>query len=162
LNLSLSSDLSSKTAKVGDTFRASVSNDVLVDGRVAIPAGATVSGQVTDVISGSQKIGAVPTLGLRFEQLELADGQRLPISGEVVQKGKSEAGRDTAKIVGGAAAGAVLGHQVNDRKSGTVIGGIVGGAIGAIAAQKTGTEVKLAAGTALGITLGAPVEVRTR
>jgi Glycine zipper 2TM domain len=161
LNLSLNSDLTTKTAKVGDPVQAQITSDVRVDGHLAIPSGATVSGKVTEVVSGSNKIGGVPTLGIQIDYLELANSQRVAINGEILQQGKSNTGRDTAKIAGGAVAGAVVGHQVNDKKSGTLIGGLLGGAIGTIAAKKTGTEVKLPAGTALTISLGAAVDITT-
>ena len=159
LSLALATPLSSKTANVGDAVKARLTSDVLVDNKVAIPAGTMVSGTVTDVISGSKKIGGIPTIGLRFERLELPEGD-LPIDGVISQRGKSDTGRDTAKIVGGAAAGAILGHQVKGGDKGKVIGGLLGGAIGAVAAQNTGTEVQLAEGTALSIALAAPVDVR--
>jgi hypothetical protein len=162
LALSLSTGLSSKTAKVGDVVRAQVTQDVRVNDRVAIAAGTTVAGQVTDVVSGSNKIGGVPTLGLRFERLELPGGVDVPIDGVLEQKGKSDTGRDTAKIVGGAAAGAILGHQVKGGDKGKVLGGLLGGAIGAVAAQKTGTEVTLVEGTELAISLAAPVQITKR
>jgi hypothetical protein len=63
------------------------------------------------------------------------------------------------KIVGGAAAGALLGDQVSKKDRGKVIGGLLGAAAGAVAAKETGTEVKLAEGTALTLALGAPVEI---
>jgi hypothetical protein len=162
LSLSLATALSSKTAKVGDTVRATVTQGVRVGDRVAIAAGSTVAGTVTDVISGSNKIGGVPTLGLRFERLELPGNVDVPIDGVLTQKGKSDTGRDTAKIVGGAAAGAILGGQVKDGDKGKVLGGLLGGAIGAVAAQKTGTEVTLAEGTEFVIALAAPVEITRR
>jgi anti-sigma factor RsiW len=159
LSLALASDVSSKTAKVGDAIRARVLSDITVDGQVAIAAGTIVAGQVTDVVSGSDKIGGVPTLGLRFDHLEFSGGKDIPISGELTQKGKNDSARDTAKIVGGAAAGAILGHQVKSNTKGKVIGGLLGGAIGAIAAHETGTEVQLAAGTQLSIALASAVEI---
>jgi hypothetical protein len=162
LSLALASALSSKTAKVGDTVRARITSDVLVDGKVAIAAGTTVAGQITNVVSGSNKIGGVPTLGLSFERLELPGGVDLPITGEVTQKGKSDTARDTVKIVGGAAAGAILGNEVKGGDKGAVIGGLLGGAIGAVAAKKTGTEVTLSEGTELSIALAAPVEITKR
>jgi hypothetical protein len=162
LALALSTPLSSKTSKVGDTVRARITTDVLVDGKVAITAGTTVAGQITKVVSGSNKIGGMPTLGLSFERLELPGGVDLPISGEVTQQGKSDTARDTVKIVGGAAAGAILGNQVKGGDKGAVIGGLLGGAIGAVAAQKTGTEVTLTEGTELSIALAAPVEITKR
>jgi Glycine zipper 2TM domain len=159
LSLSLAADVSSKNAKVGDTIRATLVSDVRVDDKVAIAAGTTVAGQVTDVVSGSSKIGGVPRLGLSFDRLELPGNRDVPISGVITQKGKSDNARDTVKIVGGAAAGAILGHQVKGGDKGKVIGGLLGGAIGAVAAQKTGTEVNLAAGTELAISLAAAVEI---
>lgn len=159
LSLSLAQDLSTKSAKVGDTIRATVLSDVTVDGKLAIAAGTTVAGQVTDVVSGSSKIGGVPLLGMSFDRLELPGNRDVPISGVVTQRGKSDTARDTVKIVGGAAAGAILGHEVKGGDKGKVIGGLLGGAIGAVAAQKTGTEVKLAAGTELAISLASPVEI---
>ena len=154
LSLALTGDVSTKTAKAGDTLRATVVNDVRVNDRIAIAAGTTVAGQVTDVVSGSSKIGGVPRLGMSFDRLELPGNRDVPISGVITQKGKSDAARDTVKIVGGAAAGAILGHQVKGGDKGKVIG-----AIGAVAAQKTGTEVKLDAGTELTISLASPVEI---
>jgi Glycine zipper 2TM domain len=162
LSMALSTELSSKTAKVGDTVRARLTSDVMIDGRVAIAAGTTVAGQVTDVVSGSAKVGGIPTLGMRFDRLELPGGKDVPISGEITQKGKSDRTRDTVKILGGAAAGAVLGHQVESNNKGKIIGGLLGGAVGAVAAQKTGTEVQLPADTAMSISLAAPLEVTLR
>ena len=154
LTVALSSDLSSKTAKAGDAFEARLVSDLMINERRAVPAGARVTGTITDVISGSKAIGSIPTLGLKFDQLELPSGQLIPITGELKEQGKSEKVRDTAKILGGAAAGAVLGHQVKKGDSGKVIGGILGGAVGAVAAKKTGTEVQLPAGATLTIALG--------
>jgi hypothetical protein len=161
LTVALSSAVSTKTAKVGDPISAQVVSDVLVGNRVAVPAGSRVSGTVTQVVSGSNKIGGVPVLGLRFDTLQLVGGQSMPISGEIVQQGRSDTGMDTAKILGGAAAGAVVGHQVDDDK-GKVIGGLLGGAAGAVAAKKTGAEVQLAQDSTLAIALGAPIEVAGR
>ena len=101
-------------------------------------------------------------LGLTLDRLILADGQRIQINGELVEQGKSDTARDTAKILGGTAAGAILGHQVKKGSSGKVIGGILGGAIGAVAAKKTGTEVTIPAGSTLTITTGAPFDVKVK
>ncbi len=79
-----------------------------------------------------------------------------------MQTGQSEKVRDTAKILGGVAAGAVLGHQVKTNNRGKVIGGLLGGAIGAVAARKTGTEVELPAGSTLTLTTGEPFTVKVR
>jgi hypothetical protein len=162
LTVALSSDLSTKTAKPGDTFEARLVSDLMVEGRRAAPSGAIVQGSVTDVISGSKTIGGIPTLGLRFDSLVLESGEKIAINGELVEKGKSDTTRDTAKILGGAAAGAILGHQVKKGDGGKIVGGLLGGAIGAVVAKNTGTEVELPARSTLTIALGAPIEIQPR
>jgi type IV secretory pathway VirB10-like protein len=162
ITVALSSALSSKTARPGDSFEATVASNVSVNGRVVVPVGTRVTGNVTEVISGSHSIGAVPTLGLKFNQLELEDGQIIPITGELMEQGASEKVSDTAKILGGAAVGAILGHQVKTNNRGKVIGGLLGGAVGAVAAKNTGSEVELASGSTLTLTTGEPLTVKVR
>jgi biotin carboxyl carrier protein len=155
----LPATVTTKNAKVGDRVAANLSNDLVVDGKVIAKAGALMQGSITEVVSGSNKIGGTPSLTLAFDNLVLADGSDTRISGHVSQiAGKSDTGRDTAKIAGGAAAGAIIGHQVDGDK-GKIIGGLLGAAAGAAAAKKTGREVELPAGTVIGITLDSPVTV---
>lgn len=157
ISAQLPAEISTKTAKVGDRLSANLTNDLVVDGKVIARAGALLQGQVTEVVSGSQKIGGTPKLSLAFDNLTLADGSDAPVSGRLTQVSeKSDTARDTAKIAGGTVAGAVIGHQVDGDK-GKVIGGLLGAAVGTIAAKKTGTEVVLPAGTVLGITLDQPI-----
>jgi hypothetical protein len=148
LSVKLNSDYSTKTTALGATVNAELASDLVVDGRSVARAGAPISGTVTEVTSGSRKIGAVPALKIDFTRLVVADGSTMPVAIRVNQKGQSEKGRDTAKVAGGTAAGAIIGHQINSDK-GAVIGGIVGGAAGAVGAMKTGTEVEIPAGSVL-------------
>jgi hypothetical protein len=160
LAVALKQTLSSKTSRPGERFEAVLTSDVLTaDGRVAVPAGATLTGTITHVVSGSRSIGATPVIALRFDHLVTAGGQRIPISGELDERGASERGRDTAKILGGVAAGAVIGNQSRNNDRGKLIGGLLGGAIGAIAAKNTGTDVSLGDGAPLTIAIDAPFTV---
>ena len=158
LAVALNSDVTTKTASVGDPVHGTLKSDVMIGDRRAASAGAPISGTVTQVISGSNKIGGTPTLGIEFTSLIAVDGTTVPIGAQLVQVGKSETGKDTAKIVGGAAAGAIIGHQVNS-KNGSVVGGILGGAAGTAAAKKTGGEVLLAAGTVVSVSTSSPFQV---
>ena len=160
LRFALTSDVTTKTAKVGDTFQARLLSDAVIDGHVAVPAGAIATGRVTQAISGSDKIGTTPALGLRVDTLTYGGGKTVPVNGEISTTGKSEKGRDAAKIAGGAAAGAVIGHQVNDKDSGTIIGGLLGAAAGTLAARKTGTEAALPAGSEISVLLSEPIKVQ--
>lgn len=159
LSVELPTAISSKTAKVGDRVTTYLTSDLVVDGKVLAKAGAMLQGSVSSVVSGSKKIGGTPEFGFTFDNLTLADGSDTTVSGSVTQvAAKSDKGRDAAKIAGGAAAGAIIGHQVDSDK-GKIIGGLLGAAAGAAAAKKTGSEVELPAGTVLGFTLDRPVNV---
>lgn len=160
--LQLGSAITTKSAKVGDSFDTIVTQDIVVDGKNAIPAGSRVRGTVSQVYSGSKNIGGQPSITLQFNQLLLADGQVVPISGQLKQAGRSDKGMDAAKIGGGALAGAVLGHQVDGGGAGKIIGGLIGAGAGAAAAKNTGAEVELAQDTPLTIQLGGPVEVTVK
>jgi hypothetical protein len=146
VSVKLNTGYSTKTASLGEAVNAELASDLVVDGRRVAKAGAPISGTITEVTSGSRKIGAVPALKIDFTQLVVADGSTIPVAIRINQKGQSEKGRDTAKVAGGTAAGAIIGHQVDSGK-GAVIGGVIGGVAGAIGAQKTGTEVELPAGS---------------
>jgi hypothetical protein len=152
ISIALNSDITTKTARVGDPVDAHVTSAVTVDGRTAIPAGTLVRGLVSEVVSGSDRIGGTPTLGLKFDGIELQPGRTVGISGNLHEQGKSDTARDTAKIAGGALLGAIIGKQIGDNK-GRLIGGLLGGAAGVAAAKKTGTEVTLPAGTTFTVVL---------
>ena len=158
LSVELVAPITTKTAKVGDVVDARLVAALTVGGRLVAPAGAAVRGTVTEVVSGSNKIGGKPTLGLTFDGLELAGGGTATISGVLVQEGKSETAKDSAKIAGATVAGAIIGHQIDDDK-GKIIGGLIGGAAGTAAAKKTGGEVVVPEGTVLYFLLDAPFEV---
>jgi hypothetical protein len=159
LSAELITPLSTKTARKGDRFQAKLGAPVIVDGQTAVPAGALVEGYVVEKVSGSKEIGAIPSLTLTFDKLVPTPDYSVAISGQLVQAGKSEAGADTAKIAGGAIAGAIIGHQVNKDK-GSIIGGVLGAAAGTAAAKNTGSEVELPAGTPVGFVLNSAVEVK--
>jgi hypothetical protein len=158
VSVQLPAEISTKTAKVGQRFTANLSSDVVVDGKVLARAGAPVQGSIAEVISGSNSIGGKPTLVLAFDNMTFTSGDKL-ISGRLKQVAdKSDKGRDTAKIAGGAVAGGVIGHQI-DSDQGKAVGAVLGALAGTAAAKKTGQEVVLPAGTVVGFTLDQSVTV---
>lgn len=159
LAVELISPVGTRTNKVGDGVDARLASDVMIGDRRAAKAGASVHGSITQVISGSKKIGGTPTLGVTFDSLVAADGASVSINAPFTQLGKSETGKDTAKIVGGAAAGAIIGHQVS-HKNGAVVGGILGGAAGTAAAKGTGGEVTLEAGQVVTVATQSSFQVK--
>ena len=106
-----------------------------------------------------KKFGGQPKISVVFESLGVENGDSVAVVAWLSEAGKKQAGRDAAKIGGGAAAGAVVGHQVDGDK-GAEIGALVGGAIGTAIAAKTGKEIELAAGTMMFVVLESDAQVR--
>ena len=150
--------LSSGMNQVGDPIHGRLVGPLFADGRRVAPAGAEIQGTITEVVP-LKKFGGQPSISLMFESLAVDNGSRVPVMASHTAAGAKQAGRDAAKIGGGAAAGAVIGHQVDDDK-GNVIGALIGGAIGTAVAAKTGKEVELTAGTTIIVVLEGNVRVR--
>ena len=152
IGLQLDSTISSERARVEDPVDAHVVRDVRVGERVAIPAGAKVTGLVTLVDRGG-RLKERARLGVRFTEVELPNGTRLPIQTETVfREGESQAASSSAKIGGGAIGGAILGG---------ILGGTKGAAIGSGVGAGAGTAAVMAGGrNQATLTSGSPVTVR--
>ena len=157
ISIEVTSAVSTKTAAVGNRVQGRLASDILVGGRRAVAAGAPVSGVITQVVSGSKKIGGTPMLAINFDTLDVG-GRAVAISAPLSMQGKSETAKDTAKVIGTGAAGAVIGHQVS-HKNGAIVGGILGTAGGLAIAKNTGSEVEIASGSVVGATLNGGFEV---
>jgi hypothetical protein len=153
--------LSSETAKVEDRVEAKVTRDVRVGDRVAIPAGSHAIGSVMTVDRGG-KFKERARLGIRFNQLVLADGTRVPISTETIYRDGDAPGNTTAaKVGGGAVGGAILGAILGGTK-GAVIGGATGAGGGTAAVMAGGrSEVVLPPGTPMTVRILSPVTITT-
>jgi len=138
LAVRLNDKLDTKTSKAGDTFTASVAQPVTVHGRVVIPAGAAVSGDVENAKQGG-KISGESELSVHLTTLRL-NGMSYPIStGPLVQQAKGKGSR-TAKIgAGTAAAGALIGGIAGGGK-GAAIGALAGGGAGVAGSAFTGNK----------------------
>jgi hypothetical protein len=157
LGIRIDQSLSSATARLEDRVTASVSRDLVVNGRTVVPRGTRLEGDVTLVQPGSKFKGRA-RLGIRFHTLVLADGLRVPIQTETLYRdGESATGSTAAKVGGGAATGAILGGLLGGKK-GAIIGAGVGAA-GGTAAVMTGDtkDALLGSGTPLTMRLTSPV-----
>ena len=130
----------------------SVTRDVRVGGRVAIPVGSRVRGEVSLVERGG-KVRERARLGLRFTSVTLPDGTRVPIDTDTIFRDGDAPGRESAaKIGGGALGGAIIGG---------IFGGKRGAVIGATTGAGAGTATVLASGRNPAVfTSGTPVTVR--
>jgi hypothetical protein len=159
LGLQLDSSVSSDRARVEDEVVAHVVRDVRVGDRVAIPAGSRVQGTVTLVERGG-KLKERARLGVRFTEITLADGSRVPIRTETIyREGDSQAAPSAAKIGGGAIGGAILGGLLGGGK-GAAIGGSIGAGAGAAAVMAGGrNQATLASGSPLTVRVEGPIVI---
>jgi hypothetical protein len=170
ISLRMNTYLSSKTAHVGDKFTATVSVPVYIDGREAIPAGATIEGRVTQV-TPAKRMNKSGMIAIDFDTITLPNGLNTQIVGLLtsddpdtqrqiddenqVSGGK---GKDATVFVGGSGVlGAILGG-VSGGGKGAAVGGAVGAGIGlgAVLLSK-GQEATVPTGTEFGLRLKQPL-----
>ena len=159
LGLQIERTVSSELARVEDKVEARVTRDVRVSDRIAIPAGSTVRGSVTEVDRGGRMKGRA-RLAIRFHTIVLADGTQVALKTDpVVREGQSPGGESAAKVGGAAIGGAILGAILGGGK-GAAIGGAVGAAGGTAAAMTNDrSAATLTAGTTVTVRMQAPVTV---
>jgi len=151
-------DVDSERDSVGQTYRATVDEPVVVDGRTVIPRNADVVAKlVSDKDAGRLTGRSELTLDLQSVTI---DGRRVEVvTQEVTQQGESRT-RQTATRTGGAAAlGAVIGAIAGGGK-GAAIGAVTGAAAGgAVQVLTKGPKVRIPSETRLTFTLQNPLSL---
>ena len=160
IKVSFPTEVSTKDKVAGDTFSATLANDVVVDGKVVFPAGSTVTGHVVEAVRPGKASGKGKMV-LAYDSIEAngtsysIDTVGAPIEGASGTKG------DATKVVGGAAAGAILGKIIGGSGSDAAKGAAAGAAAGTAAALLTrGPDPVVKAGQTLTVALDNPVTVR--
>jgi hypothetical protein len=169
LMVRLETTLATFSNRVGDPFRGSITQPVVVDGKTLIPAGAAVEGRVTKIVE-PRRISGKPTIAILPEAVILPTGERYfldatltdtnigrtDVNNEGQFKGSGHDRRDTIEQGAGTAGGMLVGGLV-----GGPVGMLVGGAIGAgattghwLAKHRSAT---LPAGTQLTLELNRPL-----
>jgi len=125
LELTSASAFDSDQARKGDRFAATVTRGLWVDGQLAIPAGATVDGEIKSVRS-SREGARSAALGVKFETLRVG-GQAYDIEGVLVSLKADERKRileQQGKLVTGRHVDVVLigGGTEADMKADTLVG----------------------------------------
>jgi len=154
----LDSQISSGSAKAGQTFHANLTRNLVVNGATVAKAGTPAQVKVTYAKS-SGRLHDPGQLTLRMASLEI-NGKMVPVRSTAFHaKGKSHTKSNAEKIGGGAAAGAVIGALAGGGK-GALIGTAVGAGAGTGVAAATGKqEAVVPAEAALTFTTTAEVTV---
>jgi hypothetical protein len=119
----------SETNRVGQSFRASLDQPVMVDGQTAIPRGADAVVKLVDA-KDSGKLTGRADLTLALQSVSI-NGHFVDINTQSISKEGASQGAKTAKVAGGTAAvGAVIGAIAGGGK-GAAIGAGAGAAAGA-------------------------------
>ncbi len=142
LSVRLNDPLDSERNQVGDTFHATLSSPIVLDGETIIPEGADVLGRVADVKSAGRFAGN-SVLTLELTSLSINGRTYNLQTNQWSRSGKGE-GKNTATKVGiGTAAGAILGGIIGGGK-GAAIGAATGAGAGTgVAASRKGEQIRL-------------------
>ncbi|HYA89421.1 MAG TPA: hypothetical protein VEF54_01215 [archaeon] len=174
LPLILHNGISTRSAKIGDPVYLETLFPVMIDGKVVIPAGSYVSGEITE----SKRPGRVKGRGelmVRLNTLILPNAYQVNLNAapsnagtggaETVDnegkiKGDSSKGADVGTVMTTTAAGAGIGGLATRTPAGAGIGAGVGAAAGLVAVLLTrGPEAELPRGTSLEAVLNRPLEL---
>ena len=169
----MNNSISSKTARVGDTFTTTVTEPVYSNtGQIVIPIGSTVTGRVDSVIP-AKKGGNPGQIGVRFTSVRMPSGSSRSINGSLTDLDSKTAKSDNESMAsgdkmkyrkpifigGGGAGGAIIGAAVGGGK-GALIGGILGAAGGFLGERFTkGEEAQVKSGTEFGVYLNQTISM---
>lgn len=128
INLRIDQELSSDHNRPGDVWMATLTQPVIVNGRVIAQRGQTVGGVVAEAEKAGRAKGT-SRLGLDMNEMTLADGRQIPIRGRLMEfRGSTSKGRDAVGVGATVATGAAIGAAVNGG-----VGAGVGAAAGVVA-----------------------------
>jgi hypothetical protein len=82
IDLALQTGLDTRTAKVGDTFRATVVPPIHVDDYVVLPEGSVVVGKV-ELVRSIRHGELTGVIGVKFTHMQLPGGEERSLSGEL-------------------------------------------------------------------------------
>ncbi len=165
MRVRMNQTITSRTANVGNTFTATVTEPVYsTNGVVVIPVGSTVTGRV-DGVKRAGKGGEVGEIDARFTSIRLPNGRTRAINGSLSSleadgvnvddegsaTGRKMQNRKLIFIGGGGAGGAIIGAAIGGGR-GAAIGGILGAGGGLLGERLTkGREAEVKSGTEFGV-----------
>ena len=130
--------IDTKTASPGATFTGTLAHSVAVDGEVAIPSGAGVTGSVVDSKSPG-KFKGEGVLSVTLNSITVGGTPMNIATSTYAQTIKGKGKRTAVMAGGGTGAGALIGGLAGGGK-GALIGGLVGAGAGTAGAAFTGNK----------------------
>lgn len=147
LTVRMIDSIDSDTAAVGDRFRASLDEALVVNGREIAPRGADATVQLAKVAQAG-RIAGREEIAIELASVTI-DGRETVITSNFAELSSKSKTTQTAKTAGGGAAiGAIIGAIAGGGK-GAAIGAGVGAGAGAVYSATRGTSVKVPSETLL-------------
>jgi hypothetical protein len=163
----LDQELSTRNSAVGDLFTVTTLAPLMDGGKVVVPAGTKIRGEVT-VAQASGSSGQKAELRVRFDDLTV-EGQTYPVSltiteaANVVTKGRDDTKDKALKIGGGAAAGALVGQLIGGNTTATLVGAAVGAAAGTgLQMTQEDVDAYIPEGSEMSVRLDEPLTVKKK
>ena len=150
--------INSDSAHSGESYHASVSQPVVVNGRTVIPQGADATLRVVQVEQGG-RISGNEQISLELESVRWNGGYLTPNSTNAELSNGSRGKESAAVIGGGAALGAVIGAIAGGGK-GAAIGAASGAGAGTAVQVIRGQQVKIDPETEINFTVSSDTNVR--
>jgi hypothetical protein len=172
IRVRMDSEMTSKSARVGDRFSTTVTEPVYGSSGVeVIPVGSKVWGRVTSVKRAGRR--SPGNISVSFTQVELPSNARYTVNASLASlqaddvnadnegtvEGRGNRKRDAVFIGGGAATGAIIGAIAGGGR-GAAIGAIIGGGLGTAGrVYERESEAEVKSGTEFGVILNRSVSL---
>jgi hypothetical protein len=159
ITVRLGEAVGSKISQAGQSFTASLSDPVQVDGVTVIPSGATAAGTVVDAKPlGRFKGGA--SLRIKLTSINVNGADRQIESSSIARTATGKGKRTATMVGGGAGLGALIGGLAGGGK-GAAIGALAGAGAGTAGTAYTGNkDIVLPAESALSFKLDQPLQLK--
>jgi hypothetical protein len=156
ISVRLIDSVNSERDNLGQTYRASIDQPVMIDGQTLIPRGADAVCSLTDAQKSGRIEGrTILTIDLRTVTV---NGRTYDVNTTGVPEASSSRGARSAKVIGGATAlGAIIGAAAGGGKGAAIGAGAGAGAGTAAELATSGQKVKVPAETQLTFTLKDPI-----
>ena len=142
LKTRIGQSVSTDTTPEGTSFTASLTEPVLREGRVLLPAGSLVTGRVTEVRSG-KRISGPSAIHLQPQSVTLPDGTRYKLVAQVIDTSLIHSSKvdDEGTIHSHGSSAVQKGAFALATGSGAVAGAIIAGPVGALVGAGVGAGV---------------------
>jgi len=148
LTVVLNQTISTASSRSGDSFRATLTSPVVIDGKTVLPKDAPVTGHIVESVP-SGRLKGVAKLDLTLDSVEVNGKSYDLATDDEGRTGKNHNKRNGVLIGGGAGLGAIIGG-VAGGGVGAVVGSAVGAGAGTAGAAYTGKkDIRVPAETAL-------------